>query len=198
MKQIYLVGAGGHCKSCIDVIESTGKYKIAGLFDLKENVGKKIGPYEIIGSDDDIKKYVSSGNEFMITLGQIKSAVLRINAANLLKKLGATLATVISARAYVSNTASLGAGTIVMHDALVNSYAVVGEHCILNSKSLIEHDAVIENFCHISTGAVINGNTHVRARSFVGSLSVLQEGLVVKEGSILGAGMFHKKMRSKG
>lgn len=193
MKNLYLIGAGGHCKSCIDVIESTGQFKIAGLFDLKQNVGQKIGPYEIIGSDEDIHLYVKPGNQFLITLGQIKSADLRFKAAKLLQDLRAECATVISSRAYVSKTALVQKGTIVMHDVIVNSYARVGEHCILNTKSLLEHDAVVENFCHISTGAILNGDVHVKEKSFVGSLSVTQEGLVVPAGSVLPAGAFHKK-----
>jgi sugar O-acyltransferase (sialic acid O-acetyltransferase NeuD family) len=195
MKNIYLIGAGGHCKSCIDVIEMTGLYKIAGLFDLKKNQGQKIGNYEIIGADEDIHRYVKAGNEFLLTMGQIKSAELRIKTANLLKDLGAVSATVISPRAYVSKTATVKAGSIIMHDAIVNAYAQVGEHCILNTRSLVEHDAVVEDFCHVSTGAVLNGNAHVKQKSFIGSLSVLQEGLVVPEGSVLSAGVFHKKTR---
>jgi carbonic anhydrase/acetyltransferase-like protein (isoleucine patch superfamily) len=39
----------------------------------------------------------------------------------------------------------------------------------------------------------VNGNCHVKQRSFVGSLSVLQEGLIVPEASVLAAGKFHKK-----
>ena len=31
MKKIILVGAGGHCVSCIDVIEKEKKFKIFGL-----------------------------------------------------------------------------------------------------------------------------------------------------------------------
>lgn len=195
MKTIYLIGAGGHCKSCIDVVESTGLYKIGGLFDLKKNQGQKIGNYEIIGGDEDIHRYVKSGSEFLLTMGQIKSVDLRIKTAQLLKELGAASATVVSPRAYVSKTAQVKAGTIVMHDAIVNSYAQVGEHCILNTRSLIEHDAIVEEFCHVSTGAILNGNTYVKRKSFVGSLSVLQEGLVVPEGSVLSAGAFHKKTK---
>lgn len=193
MRKLYLVGAGGHCKSCIDVIESTGMYQIAGLFDLKQNVGQKIGNYEIIGTDEDIKKFVSADSEFLITLGQIKTPNLRVKTAQLLSELGAKLATIISPRAYVSKTAKVGAGTIVMHDALVNSYVKIGNHCILNTKSLIEHDSIVEDFCHISTGAIINGDCVVKAKSFVGSLSVSQEGITIPEGSVLSAGVFHKK-----
>lgn len=192
MKKIYLIGAGGHCKSCIDVIESTQKFQIAGLFDLKENVGKKIGPYSIIGTDQDIAKYVNSENEFLITLGQIKSPDLRIKTAELLTQLKAKLATVISARAYVSSTAQVLEGTIIMHDALVNSYASVGRHCIINTKALIEHDARVEEFCHVSTGAVLNGNARLKKESFLGSMAVTKEGYESAPRAVLIAGAFHK------
>ncbi len=35
-KQIILIGDGGHCKSCIEVIESTNEFSIAGVIDIKE------------------------------------------------------------------------------------------------------------------------------------------------------------------
>ena len=36
MKKIILIGGGGHCKSCIDVIEIEKKYKIEGIFEKKK------------------------------------------------------------------------------------------------------------------------------------------------------------------
>ena len=47
MKNIILIGAGGHCKSCIDVIESEKKYKIVGLIDKNKNSINK--NYKILG-----------------------------------------------------------------------------------------------------------------------------------------------------
>ena len=35
-KKIILIGGGGHCKSCIDVIESNNMFDIAGIV---ENTG---------------------------------------------------------------------------------------------------------------------------------------------------------------
>jgi len=36
MKPIILIGGGGHCLSCIDVIEQTGLYQIIGILDLPD------------------------------------------------------------------------------------------------------------------------------------------------------------------
>lgn len=77
MKNLILIGAGGHCKSCIDVIETQGEYKIIGLFDIKEKIDKEIFGYKIIDCDENIEKYINKDTYFLITLGQIKTAKRR-------------------------------------------------------------------------------------------------------------------------
>lgn len=191
MKNLYLIGGGGHCKSCIDVIEATNEFVIKGIFDKLENVSKKVLNYEIIGSDDDLKKYISPENYFLITMGQIKSVEARMRIFKNLKSLNANIATVISPRAYVSRYAKIGGGTIVMHDSLVNAEAEIGENCILNTKSLIEHDSKIANHCHVSTGSVVNGDCIVESECFVGSNAVLREGVRVPTKTLISAGSFY-------
>jgi sugar O-acyltransferase (sialic acid O-acetyltransferase NeuD family) len=181
MKKLYLIGGGGHCKSCIDVIESTGEYEIQGIFDLPEKVGDKILGYRIIDTDENICKYQTENTNFLITLGQIKSSTLREKMFSL--KL--PLATIISPRSHVSKHAKLGVGTIIMHDALVNAGAEIGDNCIINTKALIEHDAKIGNHCHISTSAVVNGDCVVGDRTFIGSNTVLKNGLTVEADQLI-------------
>ena len=41
MDEIILVGAGGHARSCIDVIELSGQYKIAGLVEKDKKNGQE-------------------------------------------------------------------------------------------------------------------------------------------------------------
>ena len=60
-QKIILVGGGGHCRSCIDVIENTNRYDIVGILDLPKEIGKSILDYKIIGSDDNIEKYSNNG-----------------------------------------------------------------------------------------------------------------------------------------
>ncbi len=69
--ELILIGGGGHCKSCIDVIEQSGQYKIAGILDKRENIGQTVLGYEIIGEDEQIESLAKKGFIFLITLGQI-------------------------------------------------------------------------------------------------------------------------------
>lgn len=192
MQKLILLGGGGHCKSCIDVIEQEGNYEITGILDKKELVGKKLLGYEYIGTDDDIGKFVDEGYSFLITVGQINTSSIRKKLFSLLIKSGAQIVTVISPRAYVSKHAKVSKGTIIMHDALVNANASIGENCIINSKALVEHDAIIENFCHISTSAVINGGVTVKEGTFFGSNAVSKEYVETSINDFIKAGTIFK------
>ena len=191
-KKLILLGGGGHCKSCIDVIEQEGKYQITGILDKKELANQKILGYSFIGVDDDIDMFVNEGYTFLITVGQIKTSSIRQKLFSLLSKNSAQIATVISPRAYVSKHADIGKGTIIMHDALVNANASIGDNCIINSKTLIEHDATIEDFCHISTSAVVNGGTVVKEGSFFGSNAVSKEYAETTSNDFIKAGTIFK------
>jgi len=184
MKKLYLIGGGGHCKSCIDVIEQTKEYKIAGIFDVEEKIGQDVLGYKIIDSDKNIKKYVDNDSYFLITVGQIKSPPLRIK----LFEMNLNFATIISPLAFVSPHAKIAKGTIVMHHALVNAGASVGQNCIINSKALIEHDSKIGNHCHISTASVVNGDCVIEDGCFIGSNTVIKNNTTVKANSLIGYG----------
>jgi len=187
-EKIILIGGGGHCKSCIGVIESEAKYTIAGIVDLTEKLHQKILDYEIITTDDDLPQLVKEYKYFLITLGQIKSPEKRIRIFQTLKELGAKLPVMISPLAYVSKHAEIGDGTIIMHHALINAGAKIGSNCIINTKALIEHDAIIGNHCHIATGAVINGGVKVGSGTFFGSNAVCKEYIEIAENAVIGCG----------
>ncbi len=192
MKDLILIGAGGHSKSCIEVIENEGKYKISGLLDLSEKVGEALLGYPIIGTDNDIKKYLST-HSFLITLGQIHTAKHRIKLFQLLKEHNVKLATIISPLAYVSKHATLGEGTIVMAHAFVNAGASIGTNCIINTKALIEHDCTIENNCHISISAVLAGEVCVKENSFIGANTIITQGVQINANSFIKAGQIIKE-----
>jgi sugar O-acyltransferase (sialic acid O-acetyltransferase NeuD family) len=189
MKTLLLIGGGGHCRSCIDVIETEGNYKIIGIVNKPgENRNPVLG-YKVLGDDGDLPKLLKKHPNALITVGQIKSANLRVKLFQQVQRLGFELPTIISPRAYVSKNASLGIGTIVMHDALVNTEAKIGNNCILNTKSLVEHDAIVEDHCHISTSSVVNGGTVIGEKTFIGSNTITNEYITVGKNSVISGGL---------
>lgn len=187
MKSLLLIGGGGHCNSCIDVIEAVGTYNIAGIVQPKASSEFILG-YPITGSDEDLPQLLKGIKLALITVGQIKTAETRIRLFDILKQLDAELPVVISPKAYCSKHSVTGEGSIIMHGAIINAGTQIGSNCIVNSQALVEHDVEIGDHCHISTGARVNGNVVIGKGSFVGSGAVIKEGIRVGENVIIGAG----------
>lgn len=186
---LILIGAGGHARACIDVIEQQGQYRIVGLVGLPEELHSEHLGYAVIATDDALAKLAQSIPHALITTGQILSVKLRTRLYQQATQCGFQMLTIIAPTAHVSRHASIGAGSIVMHGAIVNAGAKVGNNCIINSRALLEHDAVISDHCHISTGAILNGGVRVGTGSFIGSGCVLKEGLSIGKDCLVGIGL---------
>ena len=192
MKEILLIGSGGHARSCIDVIEISNQYEIAGMIEKDESMTNANLGYPIIGTDDDLMVLRQQYKNALITVGQIKLPKIRIKLYQLLKELDFTLPVIVSPHAYVSKHAQIGEGSIIMHGVIINANAIIGNNCIINNKSLIEHDAVIGDHCHIATGAIINGEVSVENETFIGSSAVTKQAISIGKNCVIGAGVVLK------
>ena len=188
MSDLLLIGDGGHCRSCIDVIEAEGRYRIRGIVQPLSDETDGIFGYPVLGSDEDLPYLLQQTPQALITVGQIRSSEIRIHLFELLKQLGGKLPRIVSPFAYCSKYAKMNEGTIVMHAAIINAGARIGTNCIINSQALIEHDVIVADHCHVSTGARINGGVTIGKGSFIGSGAILKEGVVIGENVIISAG----------
>jgi sugar O-acyltransferase (sialic acid O-acetyltransferase NeuD family) len=185
---LILIGAGGHARACIDVIEDRGGWRIVGLIGLPEELGTEYFGYRVLGTDQNLRALRDSCPHALITVGQIETAALRERLYRQAVEMGFDFPAIVARDAYVARSAVIGKGSIVMHGAIVNAGASVGENCIINSRALIEHDAVVEEHCHVSTGALLNGGVHVGAGSFVGSGSTVKQGVHIGRRCLVGMG----------
>lgn len=185
---LILIGAGGHARACIDVIEQSSQYQIAGLVGMTAELNALHFGYSVIATDNDLPSLAKVHRYALITVGQIETSNHRAHLYQVATELGFQLPTIISPSAHVSRHASIGAGSIVMHGAFINAGAKVGSNCIINTRAHIEHDVTVADHCHISTGAILNGDVSVGEGSFVGSGSVIREGIVMGQKCIVGMG----------
>ena len=89
-EKIILIGGGGHCSACIDVIEQEGRFTIAGIVDVPEKKQHNVLGYSVIGSDADLAELIKTFPNVLITLGQIKSPTRRMELFNDLMTDGCT------------------------------------------------------------------------------------------------------------
>ncbi len=186
--KLILIGGGGHCKSCIDVIEQENKYEIIGILDKEESIGTTVLGYKVIGTDAKIAELNNKECSFLITIGQIKSPALRETLYLKLENLNAEIATIVSPSAYVSKHAEIRKGNIIMNGSIINAGVKIYENNILNTGCLIEHDVQIGNHCHISTMSVLNGGCKIGNKVFIGSNVTISNQVQICNNVIVGAG----------
>ena len=192
MKKLIIVGAGGHSKTCIEVAESSKKYKVIGLIDNKVNINGIFKNIKIF-NEKSINAVIKVTKNAHIGVGQIKSAKLRIKLFKKFKNKGFNFPVLIHSKAYISKYSFVGEGTLVGINSIINANCNIGHNTIINNKSLIEHDSIIGNNCHISTGVIINGNCLIGDNTFIGSGAIINNNISIGKNCVIGSGNIIKK-----
>lgn len=181
---IVLMGGGGHCRACLDVIGAAG-LPVAGILDSRPVPADM--PVRL-GDDSWLDGDAARGHVYLVTVGQVAVSPLRRQLFEALGKRGLASATVIAGSATVSAQALVGAGSIIMHRAVINRGAVVGRNCIVNTGAIVEHDAQIADHCHISTGAIVNGGAWIGEGCMIASGAIILPGIRIAPNVLVGAG----------
>lgn len=101
---------------------------------------------------------------------------------------GMRWATIVHATAWISPTATLDHGVVVLAGAVVNTGAHVLRHAIVNSAAVVEHDVLIGAGSHVAPGAVIGGGARVHEHAFIGLGARVRDHIEVGAGAVVGMG----------
>lgn len=156
---LLILGAGGHGKSIAESAISSGAWdRVVFADDQWPNVKMAFG-YSVVCNIDNIESQFGKVEAGIAAVGDNK---LRELWQEKIKISGIKLAIVIDPRAYVSKTANIGEGSVIMPLSSIGSYARVGCGCIVNSNSCIDHDTVLEDFVHLGVGVNLAGGVFIR------------------------------------
>lgn len=190
MKDIILIGAGGHCKSVIDSIENAGEFNIVGILDKDdENKDENVSKYKILGSDILLKELYEKGikNAFICLAGD-NNGFFRKKLYNMAKDIGFEFPVIKDKTAVVSKNSIIEEGVFIGKGAVVNSGSYIGKNTIINTKAVIEHDVIIGEYCHIAPSAVLCGEVNVKSHCLIGANSTVIPMKNIDENSIISAG----------
>ncbi len=164
MKRLIILGAGGFSRTVADLAAQLGTYdKIAFLDDLKT------GP-DILGKCSEFIQYLEKDTEFYPAFGNNTN---RLQWIERILSAGGTVPTLIHPRAYVSPTAVLGIGTVVLAMAVVNTGVIAEKGCILNIGALVDHDCILEAGIHLCPGVIVKAENRIPAGKKIESGEVI-------------------------
>ena len=190
-RKIVLVGAGGHAKSCINLIEKINEFKIIGLTDSRKK-GYLLN-YKILGDDTILDQKKFRNIDLCLSFGSIFNINLREKIFKKLKNKGFNFPILTSKESSISKFSKIGPGTMIMGNTFVNAGASIGENCIINNNSLIEHDVKIGNNSQISTSVTINGSCKIGSNCFIGSGTIIKNNVKIKNNTFIKMASIIKK-----
>lgn len=184
------LGAGGHAKVVIEILELMGGYDIVGLLDPNESSwGSRVSGVEILGGDDLLAHLWERGiTTVFVGVGTVGNPSTRKALHDHAETLGLDLAQAIHPRSIISPKAVVGRGANVMAGAVINPYAMIGDRVIVNTGAIVEHDCVIEDDVHVGPGARLSGGVRVGKLSLVGVGAIVREGITIGAQVTVGAG----------
>ena len=120
MKELIIIGIGGHGKVIADIAYSNG-YKVVLFLD---DIKKSFDNHQVVGTIKDIDKFNSDNYEFIVAIG--KNKIRKIIQKELITK-GFNITTLIHPSVVISPSVKIGKGTVVMANCVINAGTLIGE-----------------------------------------------------------------------
>jgi sugar O-acyltransferase (sialic acid O-acetyltransferase NeuD family) len=174
---MLIYGAGGHAKVLVDLLKESGS-RIEAIFD--DDPSKEV--FRGISVANVYSSNLHSGQPLIIAIGD-----------NFIRKKLAAMITHRFENAFhfsclTADNVQIGLGNVVLHQAVIQSDTIIGNHCIVNTGAQIDHDCHIADYVHIGPGSVLCGNVTIGDCTLVGAGSVIVPNVVVGKNCLISAG----------
>jgi UDP-perosamine 4-acetyltransferase len=181
---VFILGAGGHAKMVIEVLESMHRFELYGCLDTHRTADRILGVPIFEEDSPTLSRLLAANARALVALGDNQ---LRMRVTNRFESLGFEFATAIAQSAYVSPSAQVGPGTVVMPKAAIGAQARIGRGVIINTASSVDHDSTIGDFAHVAPGCHLAGNVTVDPGALLGTGTCVIPERRIGAWSILGA-----------
>lgn len=181
---VVILGAGGHAKVVIEAFRETGQA-------VSRCVGGPSDPpclldVPVIPDEAELPALRASGlSRAFVAIGSNK---LREKLGAKLESLGFELVSIIHPRAWVSSSARIGRGVVIMAGSVVNACAVIGDLAIINTGATVDHDCVIGRCVHVAPQCALAGCVGVGDRAMLGVGAKVIPGVRIGADATVGAG----------
>lgn len=179
------MGAGGHGAVVAEAALLSQAWKSIAFLEDDPSRGKEVVGCPIVDQTSSFAEFLGDDYEFFVALGDNKQ---RSEILSSIEEKGGVLARIVHPAAVISQSASIGAGTVVCAGAVINARASIARGCIINTSASIDHDCVLGDSVHISPGTHLAGGVQVGDRSWLGIGSSVLVGVRIGEDAIIGAG----------
>lgn len=183
MEKIIIIGGGGLGKIVIDILVSDARFEIEGVIDPSLSVDKVNG-IKVIGPDSELPDILKSGiRKAVLAIGgvSLETNIGRIDKYSRIEKMGFEMVNCIQKGSYISPTAKIGKGNIMIGSCYIGPNVKIGSGIIMHPFTSVEHDSILEDYLQLSQGVKVAGGARIGRASFIGMGANIIQGAVVPE-----------------
>ena len=177
---MIIYGASGHAKVIIDCLKAR-EQSVNAIFDDNPEV-KKILDLDV---RHDYSADLFPGEELIIAIGNNR---IRRNLADKISRSNPPPAFLSDPSTIISKNVNIGHGTVVLHNAVIQSSTSVGKYVIVNTGATVDHDCILGDFVHIAPNATLCGIVSVGEGTLVGAGAVIIPTIKIGKWCVIGAG----------
>jgi len=172
MNQLLILGAGGHGKVIAEIAEALGNWQNIAFLDDRHAKLDGTMRWPVIDGVRHSNRFVSDYSHAVVAVGD---STMRLGWLSMLTSHGFEIPSLVHPTAWISPSADLGKGTVVMANATVQADSRFGSGCIINTGASVDHDCSLADGVHVCPGVNLGGNVHVGVESLLGiGCSVIQ------------------------
>ena len=176
-----VIGSSGHAQSVVEAADSAG-FVVDGTIST-ENSDGDIGFASLISALRDIDLVTTA-----LALGHgVNHVRFRAFEEVLSVFPQAQFPPIVHSSAWVSPTASLGRGAVVLAQASVGSGSTLGVGALINTGASLDHDSTLGDFASLGPGARTSGNALIGPRTMLGLQAGILQGRTIGEDTVVGA-----------
>lgn len=178
--EIVILGAGGHSLAVWDTCVSAG-FTPVGFVDPARGSSRVQG-LPVVSSLSaidlsDVDVALGIGHNFAREQATVK----------LLEKYPEVrMPVIVHQTAWISPSATLGAGTVVMPQASVGAFANTGRGALLNTAASLDHEAQLGDFASLGPGSHTGGQVIVGPRTMIGLNAGILQGISIGSDTVIG------------
>jgi len=186
---VALVGGGMGAEVLLERLRLSSQLdKIAGYFDSKEK--DQLGGIKYFGNPikDSIYQGFVNGDFDALLITVTSNMGFRRELLNLTEELEIPLATFIDEQSFVSESAVIGAGTLILDSARIGHKAQIGKNVFLSGFVNIDHHCIVGENSTFGPGVFFSGNVKTGVDVVFGSNIAVEPGLTIGDNCKIASG----------
>lgn len=186
--KIVVVGASGHAKVIIDMLEKQGLEEVAFIIDDNPSLkGSFLFDYPVAG-DRSVLLDQARRHDVDRAVVAIGNNDIRVEISAWLESVGFSLVSVVHPSAQIGRGVMISPGSVIMAGAVVNSDSRIGKNVIVNTGATVDHDCMISDGAHIAPGCNVCGGVTIGSRTLIGAGTTIIPNIRVGQHVVVGAG----------